>query len=204
MGRKSWAKVRQLYGTAESKDVEWRLTQLQYEGDSWALGIAQDAVQAQWWRQDQERRAVAQKAAEKARNKVRYAQAQFGTDSALQANGFTAEQIEEVKKVSKCQFPGCSNERTVWGGGGAGKSRALCRDHAHAEPCETSHKINGPCPECFRGVICGGCNFRLATLDAHPEWANILELLYMSRRPFASRFWDDWVNQDPSLVVAPK
>jgi hypothetical protein len=109
----------------------------------------------------------------------------LASDKILLANGFTPQEVETISAITKCEAPGCQNERTVWNGQ---DSRALARDHAHDEPCEAfDHEADGPCPECYRGVICGGCNFRFTTLDAHPEWAGVLDLLYMSRRPFSRK-----------------
>jgi hypothetical protein len=93
---------------------------------------------------------------------------QCGTYRKLLKGGFSHEEIKEIGAVACCQFPGCQ----VRAGG-----VVLHSDHHH----DGSNKIM---TENYRGEVCPGCNRRLAILDEHPEFANVLELLYIVRRPY--------------------
>jgi hypothetical protein len=99
-----------------------------------------------------------------------------GTYYELLANGFTKEQVQSMSKVRKCEYPGCQTEAS---------DRGLNADHAHGQPCENSHHYTRrPCPECFRGNICHGCNVnRLRVVERFPKRANENDLEYVARRP---------------------
>jgi hypothetical protein len=91
--------------------------------------------------------------------------------------GFTVEEVRAIGAITTCQFPNCriTSER-----------KSLCSDHAHG--CIYVHNKKGVlslCRQCYRGEICEGHNKLMGWLDAFPECASAVALIYMKRRPYA-------------------
>lgn len=50
-----------------------------------------------------------------------------------------------------------------------GATENLSLDHAHGLPCEPDHIQRNGCPECFRGLLCAGCNSALGFVRDDPK-----------------------------------